>query len=279
MPYGLDLSRVAGLNLLNLPRHVVLVHPLRVANRLHHQRGAPLVRLHQRRLDAVVDRRLLRGHEPRAHVHAVGAQREARGELLSGADAPRRHVRDRQRRPRLGQQHEVAHVVLARVTRALEPVHGYAVGAEPLRGERVLDRDALVHHRDAVLLEEGDPLARISARGLHHRHALVDDHLGVGAVVGGREARQKRKVHRERLTGLQQSLARADLVPEELRRALGQGGDGAEPARVGHRRREGGVPDVVHAPLDDGVLDLEQLGDPGLENHGVEVARAQPQTG
>jgi hypothetical protein len=24
----------------------------------------------------------------------------------------------------------------------------------------------------------------------------------------------------------------------------------------------------MHAPLDDRVLDLEQLGDPGLENHG-----------
>ena len=59
---------------------------------------------------------------------------------------------------------------------------------------------------------------------------------------------------------------------------VGQGGDGAEPARVGHRRREGGVPDVVHAPLDDGVLDLEQLGDPGLEHHGVEVAREQPRS-
>ena len=49
--------------------------------------------------------------------------------------------------------------------------------------------------------------------------------------------------------------------------ALGQGGDGAEPAGVGYRRREGGVSDVMHAPLDDRVLDLEQLCDPGLENH------------
>ena len=51
----------------------VLEDPLGVLHGAHDVGGVPLVRVHKRLLDVVVDRRFRRGHEARAHVHAVAA--------------------------------------------------------------------------------------------------------------------------------------------------------------------------------------------------------------
>ena len=75
------------------------------------------------------------------------------------------------------------------------------------------------------------------------------------------------EVHGEGLAGTQPATL-ANLPAQVLGGALRQRGDSPESARVGHGRRENGVPDVVHPALDDGVLDAEQLGDARLERHG-----------
>ena len=162
MANGADLSRSLGLDALHLPRDVVFVDPFRVADGFHHQRRAPLVPAHERLLDTRVNGRLFRGHETRAHVDPVRAEGEARGELRARADAAGCDEGHAQLFGRLGEEDEVADVVLAGVAGALEAVHGDAVRAESLGGERVLDRDALVHDDDPVGLEELDPLAGIS---------------------------------------------------------------------------------------------------------------------
>ena len=51
----------------------VLEDPLGVLHGSHDVGGVPLVRVHKRLLDVVVDRRFCRGHEARAHVHTVAA--------------------------------------------------------------------------------------------------------------------------------------------------------------------------------------------------------------
>eukprot|EP00982_Pelagococcus_subviridis_P014197 31312-Pelagococcus_subviridis.AAC.13 len=114
--------------------------------------------------------------------------------------------------------HIVPDVVLAGVPRALEPVHAYAVRAEPLGGQRVFDRDALVYHEYSVFFEERDPLRRVPPRGLHDRHLLLHDHARVRAVVRRRERRQERQVHRERLR--RERADASDLSAQILRRFL-----------------------------------------------------------
>jgi hypothetical protein len=72
-------------------------------------------------------------------------------------------------------------------------------------------------------------------------------------------------------------ISRQRLISgQQLGRALRQPGDDAQPAGVGHRRGQFGKADVVHATLDDGVLDAEQVGDAGL--HGVTL-RLRVRTG
>src|SRR5690606_24058792 len=55
---------------------------------------------------------------------------------------------------------------------------------------------------------------------------------------------------------------------------LRQGGDDAEAAGIRYRRGELGIADVVHATLDDGVLDAEQFGDPCLHDVSLSIAGA-----
>ena len=51
----------------------VLKNSFGVLHGAHDVGGVPLVRIHKRLLDVVVDRRFRRGHEARAHVHTVAA--------------------------------------------------------------------------------------------------------------------------------------------------------------------------------------------------------------
>ena len=58
--------------------------------------------------------------------------------------------------------------------------------------------------------------------------------------------------------------ASRDLLGEKLRRPLRQAGDDAEAAGIRHRGCQFGKADVVHAALDDGMLDAEQFGNAGF---------------
>jgi hypothetical protein len=138
-----------------------------------------------------------------------------------------------------------------------------------LRLQRVAHRGALVDDLDAGLVQRRQPLLRVVAGGLHRLDAAVDDGLDVAGVVGRADGGQEGQVHAEGLVG--HGAATLDLGRQQLGRALRQPGDDAQPAGVGHRRGQLGKAHVVHAALDDGVLDAEQVGDAGL--HGVVSCR------
>ena len=57
------------------------------------------------------------------------------------------------------------------------------------------------------------------------------------------------------------SRQRAISLASSSGRPLGQAGDDAQAAGVGHRRRELGEADIMHAALDDRMLDAEQFSD------------------
>ena len=71
------------------------------------------------------------------------------------------------------------------------------------------------------------------------------------------------------------SLAAGDLVREVGGRLLGKPGNNPEAAGIGYGRRQFREADVVHAALDNGMLDAEHLGDASL--HAVVQSECGPQ--
>ena len=156
------------------------------------------------------------------------------------------------------------YVGFAEMAAALEAVDGYRIAADRLRFQAVPHAGAFVDHLDAGVLEEWQHLRGIVARRFHDFHAALDDDTHQSGIVGRVDRGQEGQVHTERLVG--HVLAARDLVGELFRRALRETGDNAETTRIGHRRCHLGKADIMHAALDDRVLDTEHLGNAGL--HG-----------
>jgi hypothetical protein len=144
----------------------------------------------------------------------------------------------------------------------LEAVDAHRIAADALGLERVANRRALVNDLHARLLQRLHERLRAAAGGLDDLHAAVDDDAHVLVVRRRHEHRQNREIHAEGLVG--HLVAARDLLLEIGRRRLREAGDDAEPAGVGDGRGHLGVADVMHAALNDGVLDAEKLGDAGL---------------
>ena len=88
------------------------------------------LRIHNRLLDGIVDRRLDRTHKPRAHINALGAQRQRRREPLPVREAPRSNKRHTQTLPRPAQQDEIRDIVLANMSRTLKTIDRQKIYAE-----------------------------------------------------------------------------------------------------------------------------------------------------
>ncbi len=150
---------------------------------------------------------------------------------------------------------------------ALEAVDGDGVDPHPFGGQGVADAGALMDDDDAMGLEVVDMLLGLVAGGLDDLHAALDDGLAVLGVGRRVDGRQDGQVHAEGLVG--QLAAALDLGPQGVRRRLGQGGDEAQTAGVGHRGDQLGPADPLHAALHDGVLHTDKLGETRLDRHDV----------
>ena len=102
-------------------------------------------------------------------------------------------------------------------------------------------------------------LGRVAGAGDDDRHVLVDDDLG--HLVGKRA--HEHHVDAEGLVGLLAQLV--DLVTQPVGVGV-HGRDDAQAARLGDRRRQGGVGDPGHAALEDGLLDAEKVADGGAQH-------------
>jgi hypothetical protein len=169
----------------------------------------------------------LRHAEARAHVDALGAQRQRRRHAAPVGDAARGDDRNAQLARRDGQQHEAGHVVLARMARALEAVDRHRVDAIAFGRQRMAHRGALVHDLHVVALQRLDEVLRAVARGLDDLDAAVDDGLHVLGVRRRLHRRQDGEVHAE---GLVRHRAGArDLVAQVVGRGLGERGEMPRP--------------------------------------------------
>jgi hypothetical protein len=206
-------------------------------------------------LHVVVHRRFLGRDEARAHVHALGAQRERRDERAAVGHTARGDERDIELLRGARQQDEVRDIVLAGMTAALEAIHADGVAADLLGLERVPHRCALVNDLDAMLLERGQILLGIVAGRLDDLHAAFDDRADVAWIIRWCDRRQERQVHAERL--VRHRAAACDLLREQLGRPLGEARDDAQASRVGDGRRQLRQPDEVHTALDNGMANSE----------------------
>src|SRR5690606_6606573 len=105
----------------------------------------------------------------------------------------------------------------------------------------------------------------IVAGGFHHLHATFDDGLDVARIIRLIHRWQKGQVYAERLVG--HLTAAANLRGQRFGVRLSQRSDHAQPAGIGYRRCEFGITDVVHAALDDGMLDTEEFCDSGFHGY------------
>ena len=242
----------------------VVEHTLGVAQRAHHQAGVKFAGGNDGVFDLLVNRRLYRGHESRAHVHALCAQRQRCHQAAPVGHAARGDKRNLQLFGRARQQDEVGHVVFAGVAAALKAVHAHRIAANGFGLERMAHRRAFVNHLDAGLMQRRQPFLRVVAGRLHHLHATVDDGLDVARIVWRGKHWQKGEVHAEWLVS--HVAGAADLIGQQLWSALRQPGDDAQAPRVGDRCRQLGKAHKMHAALDDGVLNAKEFGDSGF--HG-----------
>ena len=177
---------VSALDLSELHRRAVLEDPRGVLQRAHRHVRVDLGRLDHALLEALRPDALLRDAERGADVDAAGAEGEGGGELGAGGDATRADVRDGELLRADGLEHEVAHVVLARVSGALEAVEGDDVRAALDGGEGVAGGGALVDDDAAgdALLEARDEL------GL-----FTNTHVAGSARLRLREQHCKKRCH------------------------------------------------------------------------------------
>ena len=195
------------------------------------EHGVGLGRGDDRLLPVVVDRRLGGRHHARAHLHALGAERERGGHRRPVDEAARgddRHVD--LRRPR------AAAAPSSTRARALEPAALATFDDQPVdaRVDR-LERGRAsvghhVEHGEAGVLERRGVACRAARRRRHERDALVDDELDDGRVAHEGLG----DVHAERLVGEVAHLA--DLVPDDVELARRRLDDAHRPG-VGHRAR------------------------------------------
>ena len=119
------------------------------------------------------------------------------------------------------------------------------------------DGGAFVDHLDAGSVERGKHLDRIVAGGFDDLDAAFDDCLDHAFVIGGIDHGQKGQVYAERLVG--HLAAFGDFIGQCCCSRLGQRGNDAQSAGVGHRSGEFGKPYIMHAALDDRMFDTEKL--------------------
>src|SRR6185312_15203002 len=158
----------------HLGRDRIPGNPRGVAHGAEDQLGLALVIGDDTFLDELVDRALAGSHEARAHVDALGAERQRRDEAAAVAEAARGDQRDLHLVGGGRDQDQAGRVVLAGMTGAFKAVDRDGIDAHAFGRERVADAGAFVHDLDAVLLELGDMLLRLVARCLDDLDAAFD---------------------------------------------------------------------------------------------------------
>ncbi len=164
-----------------------------------------------------------------------------------------------------GQQHHVGNIVLARMAPAFKPIHGNRVAPDFFRLDSVADGCAFVDDFHTGILEHGQVRLRVSAGGFDDFHAVINNRLDVPRIIRRGHRGQKSQVYPEWFVC--HLLAPLDFPIQIPGCFQGEPRNDAQAPGTGHGRRQLREPHIMHPPLDDGVLDAEQLGDSRFHYH------------
>lgn len=239
-----------ALNLQGFLGNLVLVKAAGVAPAAEQQGGVCLLSLDNLVLDLLVNGSLDSAHEACAHVDTTGAEGQSSSETPAVSETTRGDKRNLEGLASTAQQNEVGDVALANVAGAFETVNGEEVDTELNGALGMANSGALVEDGDAGLLQLRNDRSGGVSSGLDDLNALVDDGLGVSAVVGRNHGWEQSDVDTEGILG--QLAAALDLFAEGGGRGKDEGSDDTETSSVGDSRGQLGGTDVHHAALDDG---------------------------
>jgi len=121
---------------------------------------------------------------------------------------------------------------------------------------------AFVDHLDPRIFKRWEQLNRVAPGCLDHFDAAFDHRFHNAGIIWRCQRWQNGNVHAKGL--VRHVLAARNFVCEIFRRLLGEPGDNAEAASIGNSGRHFGKADIVHATLDDRMLDAEHFGDGGF---------------
>ena len=201
-------------------------------------------------LVGVGDGALVHREEARAHLHALGAERERGRDAAPVGDAARADDRDGDR---IGDRRQKGHRgELADVPARFRALGHDGVGAQAFHADRERGR-----------CDDGDDL---DARFLPHLHVVGGASGARGDDVDLQLDEQFRELGG---VGVHEHDVRAERLARDLARGFdllahpGQGStaarDDAEAARLAHRAREARVGDARHRTLNDGHVDAQKL--------------------
>ena len=111
----------------------IVEHAFGIAQRPHHQPRIELGGVEDRLLHIFMHRRFLRRDEARAHVDAIGAQRQRRDELLAIGHPARGDEGNLQFLGGARQQDQVRHIVFAGVAAAFEAIDRHGIATDRFR--------------------------------------------------------------------------------------------------------------------------------------------------
>ena len=194
---------------------------------------------------------LVDGEEARAHLHALGTQREGRADAATVGDAAGGDDGNGNGLAHAG--HERHGGELADVTTRLGALGDHGIDAKALHAPGLRRGGDDGNDLDAGIAPHGQVLDRAAGARGDDLDAELDDELG----DLGRERVHEHDVTAKGLAGLRLSLL--DLLgnPIELGATAG---DDAQAAGLADRRGKRGIRDAGHAALDDGSLDAQEFG-------------------
>lgn len=192
--------------------------PGRVLPSPQHELRIGFLRIDNRLLHVLMDRRFDRAHEACAHVDALSAKAQRRRQPLAVCEPTGGDERHAEGLSRAAQENEVRDVRLAYVPRTLETVDGEEIDAELDGRLRVADGGAFMQDGAIGRFQLADHRAWAVPGCLNNRDPFVNDGLGIASIVRRDESREEGKVHAEGVWGhLPASL---DFMAEGVRGGL-----------------------------------------------------------
>ena len=224
--------------------------------------GVGVLRVDDLPLPCVAHRAFLDGEEARPALHALGAERQGGEQSSSVGDAACRDNGNGHGACDRGDERHGGE--LADVAAGLRPLCDDGVGPQALHALGQRGGGDHGDHLDARLLPSVDVGGGASRAGGDDVDAERDQLLG----DFGRARVHQHDVDADGLVG---ELARDAHLIGDPGGVRASAGDEAEAPGFADRCGEARVGDVSHAPLDDGRLDAEKLGDAG--SHGALLQR------